>query len=333
MPDFDKDQLVDALPLYIKALPKQIPPQVDAYLAHYKLRPLTEKADYRIGYVVIDNSKIILQSFQQPLQQSEPATARGTIVLVHGYLDHLGLYRHLIEHLLDQGLNVVGYDLSGHGLSAGAPWDIDDFHHYATQLQQVIAVVAEQTTQPIHLIGQSTGAAIITTYRALYQDDHNASGSNILLAPLVRPTMWRAIKRRYQWLRLFLRRVPRRHKRNSHNQDFLDFIAHRDPLKHDSIPVNWVGAMLRWGDWLEQQPGMPACAYLIQGTADSTVDWSYNLPVLEQLYAQLEVQLIEEAKHHLINESEPYLAQVLTHISSALMAWEKEQKSQEQKNR
>ena len=30
----------------------------------------------------------------------QPVTAQGTVVLVHGYLDHTGLYRNLFRELL-----------------------------------------------------------------------------------------------------------------------------------------------------------------------------------------------------------------------------------------
>ena len=44
--------------------------------------------------------------------------ARGTVFMVHGYTDHLGLYGDLIRHLLALGYSVAGFDLPGHGLSS-----------------------------------------------------------------------------------------------------------------------------------------------------------------------------------------------------------------------
>ena len=48
-----------------------------------------------------------------------PREPRGTVLVCHGYFDHVGLYRHIIGHVLELGYAVLAYDLPGHGLSSG----------------------------------------------------------------------------------------------------------------------------------------------------------------------------------------------------------------------
>ena len=49
----------------------------------------------------------------------QPAEYQATVVLLHGYLNHSGQFRHLIRCLLDNQYAVAVFDLPGHGLSSG----------------------------------------------------------------------------------------------------------------------------------------------------------------------------------------------------------------------
>ena len=48
-----------------------------------------------------------------------PDEPRGTVVVLHGYLDHVGVHSRLIRFLLGTGHAVAAYDMPGHGLSSG----------------------------------------------------------------------------------------------------------------------------------------------------------------------------------------------------------------------
>lgn len=65
--------------------------------------------------------------YQIALQAWWPEQPRATLVLLHGYYDHVGLYRHVIEWALGMGFAVLSFDLPGHGLSSGARASIGDF--------------------------------------------------------------------------------------------------------------------------------------------------------------------------------------------------------------
>ncbi|MEW6459854.1 MAG: alpha/beta hydrolase, partial [Pseudomonadota bacterium] len=96
--------------------------------------------------------------YQIAVQLWAPAEPRATVLLLHGYYDHMGLYRHVIDWALAMNFAVLACDLPGHGLSCGARASIGDFAEY----QQVLAGLFEQAAeldlpQPWHLCGQSTG--------------------------------------------------------------------------------------------------------------------------------------------------------------------------------
>jgi alpha-beta hydrolase superfamily lysophospholipase len=81
-------------------------------------------------------------------------------VVIHGYYDHAGLYRHLIRHLIDRGLAVLAFDLPGHGLSSGAPATIESFDEYVDAFDACLLALEDHMPPPWLLLGQSTGGAI-----------------------------------------------------------------------------------------------------------------------------------------------------------------------------
>jgi len=318
---FERDLLVRELRAYPEAEEGVSSANLRAYLACYNLLELAGQASYRIGYMLLDDVAVALQTFSQ----QDRSGSKGSVVIVHGYMDHMGLYQHLIKALYNQGYDLLCYDLSGHGLSAGHALAVDDFQHYATQLAELLDHFKGQLARPIHLVGQSTGGAVVMAHQLFFPDhSQQVIGERVLLAPLVRPSLWRSIKRKFQWLKYFLRHVPRRYSENSHDEEFIRFIREVDPLQHREIPVSWVGAMLVWGDWIEAHPPVSGRMHMIQGSDDGTVDWQHNRTVLECLYPDLQLTILDGAKHHLVNEEPYYRDQVFTQIESIFKHWENE---------
>jgi len=270
-------------------------PEEQAYRRFYGL-PMPDAVRTQLGYFKVAHYRIAAQVWwpEQP--------PKATFVLLHGYYDHMGLYRHVLEWALGMGFAVLACDLPGHGLSNGAEASIDDFAEYQLVLQGLLAQAgALQLPSPWHLCGQSTGGAILLDY-LLTGAPLAALGETILLAPLVRPYAWGRSKLSYQLLSPFVKQIPRRFSANSTDLAFLDFIQ-RDPLQSRRLPVAWVGALARWVKMIEQAPPSLRSPLIVQGEADLTVDWRYNLKVLQDKFANPEVLLLPEARHHLANES------------------------------
>ncbi|MFJ4395218.1 alpha/beta hydrolase [Pseudomonas sp. NPDC089396] len=232
----------------------------------------------------------------------EPQRPVATLFLLHGYYDHMGLYRHVIEWALKLGYTVISCDLPGHGLSSGERASISDFALY----QQVLDALFEQAQQlalprPWHLCGQSTGGAIAVDHLLHKGAESPIDGQVILLAPLVRPRAWRWSKFSYRVLRHFVNGIERRFSENTNDPTFLPFLE-ADPLQPRRLPTAWVGALMAWVKRIEAAPRSTRQPLIVQGEADGTVDWPHNLEVLKAKFAEPQILMLPEARHHLANE-------------------------------
>ncbi|MFV3404851.1 MULTISPECIES: phospholipase BipL [Pseudomonas] len=231
-----------------------------------------------------------------------PECPVATLFVLHGYYDHMGLYRHVIDWALVRGYAVISCDLPGHGLSSGERASIEDFALY----QQALEGLFEQARQlelprPWHLCGQSTGGAIVIDHLLHAGEQSPVDGEVILLAPLVRPRDWHWSKLSYCVLRHFVNGIERRFSENTNDPAFLPFLQ-ADPLQPRRLPTAWVGALLKWVKRIEAAPPSMRRPLIVQGEADGTVDWQHNLQVLKAKFAEPQILMLPEARHHLANE-------------------------------
>ena len=290
---FDPQALIAELPPFDATA--TMTPSMEAFCRFYGIDFRARHCRQQLGQIDAGGYRIAIHRFS-------PRTPRGTLVLVHGYHDHHALYGHLISYLLKRDLNVLCFDLPGHGLSSGIRGSIANFEHYQQVLQQVLSGPTA-TSQPLHLLGQSTGAAIINQH--LLQNQPTLEGQVIQLAPLVRPARWPLVRMSHQLLSPWIRAVPRQFTDNSNDPAFLSFLRNRDPLQCRTIEVQWVTAFKHWlGLFLTLPPHEGYAPLIIQGQQDATVDWRYNLRVLRQKFPNSETLLLADARHHLANESE-----------------------------
>lgn len=302
LPDFS--DLLEAGPLAPLSLPST--GVMDQYFRHYGLDTLiTQVSDIESGHVQVGEFRLWTQVWTPRI------ALRGTIMVVHGYFDHLGLYGHLLQLLLDSGFRVVLWDLPGHGLSSGERAAIDDFATYTQCLRALLAQLGDKglVHPPLIGIGQSTGAAIVTT-DVLERPDRHPWQALALLAPLVRPCKWHRSHLLHRLAAPFIRSIPRHYRPNTTNLDFTAFLHQRDPLQANTLPLVWVAAMR---DWMSHVRGLPPCTLpvlILQGQQDGTVDWQWNLKVLRRLLPAARIVYHPDARHHLVNES-PDIRQAL----------------------
>ena len=86
-------------------------------------------------------------------------TRRGSVLLVHGLGEHSGRYEHVGARLAAHGLEARGYDLAGHGRSAGTRGGLDRPEALLDELAAVFGALAGDGPPPF-LLGHSMGGAI-----------------------------------------------------------------------------------------------------------------------------------------------------------------------------
>ena len=287
-----------AMPLFSDAMLKTSTPidLLTDYLQFYQLPLATPNLKLTAG--TTEDHQTVIMSW-------EPTKSLGTVIIVHGYMDHTGLYGHLIRHLLGRQLTVVCLDLKGHGLSSGAACSITDFGDYVAQVQSVITLCQAHFAGPLHGIGQSMGGSVLMKH-CLNQSAHNAYPftSLTLLAPLLQPADWKKNRRLYHLSRWFVKSIKRVFRPSSRDIEFLAFLREQDPLQPTRVPLDWVGAMDQWISEFAQVNKVDYPVHIIQGDNDKTLDWKYNLSQFRLTFNALQVTIIKRANHHLVNEEE-----------------------------
>jgi alpha-beta hydrolase superfamily lysophospholipase len=249
-----------------------------------------------------------------------PMQPRGTVLVCHGYFDHVGLYRHVIRHLLELNYAVLAYDLPGHGLSSGPRAAIEDFRIYREVLSQCLANKENAFPRPWHVIAQSTGGAIVMDY-ALHTGPSGEPfpfEKMILLAPLVRPAKWRYGSLAHSVISPFRENVRRVFRSNSNDPEFVHFLQHLDPLQSPVLSSRWVTALKKWIPDFEKSDRVSLSPIIIQGDLDETVDWRHNLNVIEDKFASPEIHVLSGARHQLANEHASFRARINTILDKHL---------------
>ena len=303
MLEFNSDSIVElktTLPVFDIVDYSTLNPLLLSYTNHYNLPGQEPELNFYLGTLEVSQQSIFAAAW-------EPPVSKGTAIVVHGYLDHLGLFSPLINHLLGQDLTVVCFDLPGLGLSDGERASIDDFADYTLVLDHIVKLCQQRFAEPLHSLGQSTGGAILLKY--LLDADKNAPypfASLNLLAPLLHPKGWWLNRHLLPIVTPFRKALKRRFGESSHDTEFLAFLREKDFFQPKEMPVQWFVAAENWAKEFEACDGSNYPVNIIQGTSDQTLDWKYNLEVFAEKLPQMQLQIIEDAYHHMANE-EPSL--------------------------
>jgi alpha-beta hydrolase superfamily lysophospholipase len=176
-----------------------------------------------------------------------PASARGQVLFVPGYDDHLGRYDHVLQHLVEQGFAVRAYDPRGEGLSEGGPrGHVEKYGQYVDDLEAMRADFATKTGQPqMFFVTHSNGG--LTATRWLETHDQRSvlgvASTGPFFAPAARPSAWvRGLARVTSWFNPAYGQpnplLPDTLTRDAHFQQ----AASEDTLKHRQVTVGWYRA-------------------------------------------------------------------------------------------
>lgn len=306
-PPIDKHFSVEEILVQMPPLDLSRPPQaesksIQAYIQFYGFD--FPDVIHVTGYFESEDRKVWGQVFL-------PTSPVGTLFLVHGYFDHAGILKNLIEYGLTQGFAIAVFDLPGHGLSSGDRGAIGSFSEYVSVLKTFINEYSEDLPPPFHLITHSTGGSI--AYEYLNQTKCIDFDKIVLLAPLVHNAHWFLSTIGYHLAKPFTDTLKRTYRRNSSDEQFLEF-SRKDPLQNNYLSIRFLDALHTWNKKIEKYDTISKPVLVIQGTDDIIVDWEYNLNFLKSKIDGLEVELVNKANHHLINESKELRQQVLHRI-------------------
>ena len=290
---------------------------VQSYIKYYGLdfNSSEQGVTHSMGCFSSQQFKVACQYFALSAHDT-----KGTVVIVHGYYDHVGLYNHLIGHCLSSGYSVIAFDLPGHGISSGEAASIESFDHYSEALADCLQLAQKNgLVKPWYLLGQSMGGAtIINSLLKPQQFSQFQFNKIVLLAPLLKPSDWVNGQIRYFLFHLFVKRVKRDFVENTHDEEFLKFIFENDPLQSRYLPVDWVGSLKQYLKDFDLAPESQEPIHIIQGTDDNTVDWQYNLPALSGKFPNARTYIIDHARHHLVNDSVDFRGKVFATIDEII---------------
>jgi len=94
-----------------------------------------------------------------------PEAPKGTVLIVHGYGEHITRYDHVAVALGAAGWAARGYDQRGHGQSGGLRGHCTRFSDYLDDLSLVLARARQSLPdKPLFILGHSFGALVSTRY-------------------------------------------------------------------------------------------------------------------------------------------------------------------------
>ncbi len=273
------------------------------YCEYYHLP--TEDILYHYGFEQVAHERLFVQSFC-------PSQVKAKILLVHGYYDHTGVLSTFIRFLVQKGYHVLTFDLPGHGLSTGEQATISDFSLYSDSIREIVQRHLSSSSFPVYIAAHSTGGAAAVDY--LLSDYVDSSIQKVvLICPLIHSYRWNALTIGFKPLMRFTQQLRRVFRNNSSDINFCKFVKN-DPLQYDKLPLSWLEALIRWNESIKTESTSSVPIFILQGKKDTTVDWRYNIDFLLKKFQNTDVELIENGKHHLLNEKE----QIRNHVFSAI---------------
>lgn len=257
---------------------------------------------YQLDLARVRHTMGIFQSgeFELVAQLFCPPAPKGTLLFLHGYFDHCGVWRHFVRYFTDKGFAVAGFDLPGHGLSSGARLAITDFQQYAAAIDAFFKHEDGRLPRPLHVVGHSTGCAAFFEYLRTFPQ--NGYERVVFLAPLVRSAYWHLSRFGYFVTKPFVTQLPRQFRAGSSDPAFIAALK-RDPLQDHRFPTQWIDALHAWNERIQAYPVSQTPLTIIQGTADDIVAWRYNLEFLRRKLPACRVVPVDGGRHQLMNET------------------------------
>jgi len=181
--------------------------------------------------------------------------AKMVLCVIHGLGEHSGRYSPMAEYFSNFGVEVVSFDLRGHGKSAGPRGHSDDFGLMVTDIAEFLNQASIiDSAKPHFIYGHSLGGTLALKYGLSHTGQYKGV---ILSAPLFKPAFeppkWKITLGRWLqswWPRLSLSNEVDR-QTLTRDKSVLE-LCELDPLVHDRISAKLGTQMLEVGEQLLQ---------------------------------------------------------------------------------
>ena len=206
----------------------------------------------------------------------------GVVCIIHGFGEHIGRYRHVMQLLNDSKFNVYGVDLRGHGKSRGLKGHAPDLMSLINDIEEFLKIVrAEHLYLPLFLFGHSMGGNLVLNY--VLRDKSKELSGFIASAPWIKlafqPPRWKE-----QLGSLMARIAPKFRQPNGLNSLHLskDPEVSRqydlDPLVNFKISAGLFSAINFGAEYLlEHQKEITLNGYLFHGKSDRIIDYKATM--------------------------------------------------------
>jgi lysophospholipase len=200
----------------------------------------------------------------------KPKASKGTVILLHGYGDHTGVWKHVVSAVVKARYTVAIYDHPGHGLSSGVRASIDDFSEYVSVLKDFLRIARVHLPGPYHLVAHSMGGAVTLDY--LLTVKQPGVEKIVLIAPLVHSSYWHLSRFGHSLGKHVTDSVPRASQNASSDEEYL-VLTEKDPLQAREVAMKWFSALVEWNQRILSYEPSTLPIRVIQGTADTAVEW------------------------------------------------------------
>ena len=91
-------------------------------------------------------------------------TEKASILLIHGLGEHILRYKDIAEPFTETGFSLLGFDLPGHGRSAGKRGHIDSFGDFISEIHEFRQFLEKENFHSQFVMGHSLGGLIAFHY-------------------------------------------------------------------------------------------------------------------------------------------------------------------------
>ena len=268
---------------------------------------------------ILQTSRRDSRGLRLHFQAWEPDTKpRAVVALVHGLGEHVARHAPLAQALVRSGYALMGFDLRGHGRSAGLRGDAPSYEALLDDIDILMHwVQTSHARVPVFLYGHSMGGALVLNY-ALRRSPR--------VRGVIATSPWLRTVVKLTPLQTFLARTVAPILPTLRQKWGQPTVLSRDPavapaFEHDPLTHGLISARLylecvRGGEWaLEHAHEFPVPLLLMHGTADRLTSWEASREFAKRAGRKVTWRKWEGSFHELQNDLQA------SRVRTAILNW------------